>query len=326
VRLTKLQKQLCNAVQDGLAICSRPFADLAESLNGDEETVLREIGQLKEAGVIRRISALINYRALGLVSTLVTAHIRQEILQEAADAVNSLREVSHSYLRDHHYNLWFTLQAESAEQIRVTLSNLSSRFGIDFHSLPVKRVFKLYVRFDAEREGQPVLEDVVRIPKDQIVEVNENEKRILSKLQNELELTAKPFDFLCGEALEEKEVLRIVTELIDKGVVRRIAGVVDHRKLGFAANALFCCEVGQERIAEAADRLARFRAVSHCYERKTFEDWPYNLFAMMHGRTWSDVLRVIDEFIECEEVDSYELLPTEAELKKQPVKYAFRSW
>ena len=104
MRLTKLQKQLCNALQEGLPICSRPFDDLAKFLDSDEGKVLREIEELKRAGVIRRICALINYRALGRTSTLVAAHIPEENLQEVAETVNSLRDVSHNYLRKHYYN------------------------------------------------------------------------------------------------------------------------------------------------------------------------------------------------------------------------------
>ena len=323
MRLTKFQKQLCNALQEGLPICSRPFDDLAKFLNTDERKVLQEIKELKKAGVIRRICALINYRAVGKTSTLVAAHIPEENLQEVTETVNSLREVSHNYLRKHYYNLWFTLQAESAEQIEVTLSNLSGRLGIAFYSLPVERVFKLDVRFGAESKSQPLVRDVEKFPKGETVELSESQKLILSKLQNDLDVIAKPFDFLCSEGLEEEEVLRIIAELIDKGVIRRIAAVLDHRKLGFVANILFACKVPQDRIAEAGKRLARFGIVSHCYERKTFENWPYNLFAMMHSQSMGEIQHVINKFVEAEKIDSFELLPTAAELKKQPVKHQF---
>ncbi|MBA7696806.1 hypothetical protein ES703_105458 [subsurface metagenome] len=319
--MTKFQKQLCNVLQEGLPICSRPFDDLAKFLNTDERKVLQEIEELKKAGVIRRICALINYRALGRTSTLVAAHIPEENLQEVTETVNSLRGVSHNYLRSHYYNLWFTLQAESSEQIEVTLSKLSGRLGVDFYSLPVKRVFKLNVRFDAE--GQLLLQDVERAPKSETVELDENQKRILSKLQDELDVIAEPFDFLCSEGLGKQEVLRIIAELIDKGVIRRIAAVLDHRKLGFVANILFACKVPQDKIVEAGKRLARFGIVSHCYERKTFENWPYNLFAMMHSRSMGEIQHVINRFVEAEKIDSFELLPTTAELKKQPVKHQF---
>jgi DNA-binding Lrp family transcriptional regulator len=330
VHLTKLQKRLCNELQDGLPICAKPFDDLAKYLGSDEETVLQEIRGLKEAGIIRRLRALTDYRALGFTGTLVAAHVPEQDLKAVAEAVNSLAQVSHNYRREHHFNLWFTLQAESEEQIGRTLSNLAEQFDIDFHSLPVKRVFKLDVRFDAESEGQ-ALSDVeeAATAKEKSKEVKkkvqlgQNEKKILAGLQGDLELTSKAFEFLCRQGLGEKEVLEIIKRLIDKGVIRRIAAAVDHRKLGFTANVLFCSEVSESKIVEAGWRLARFGMVSHCYERETFEGWPYNLFAMMHARSMGEIQHVINKFIKAEEIDSFELLPTASELKKKPVKYRF---
>lgn len=340
LRLTKFQKQLCNVLQEDLPICWQPFDDLAKYLGTDERALLREIEQLKKLGLIRRMRALINYRALGLTSTLVAAHVPQDCLQAVAEAVNVLENVSHNYLRQHHYNLWFTLQARNTQDIDLTLSNLSGRFDIDFYSLPVERVFKLEVRFDAESDGTTadgLLQDVTQVQKDaffrsdtldpaqeRTVELNENQKRILSGLQEELRLTSEPFDFLCNESLKEEDVLRIINELIDKGVIRRIAAVIDHRKLGFVANVMFAGQIPQDRIVEAGERLARFKIVSHCYERRTFEAWPYNLFAMMHARSMGEIQHVINRFVEAEKIDSFELLPTAKELKKQPVKHRFK--
>ncbi len=321
--LTKFQKRLCNALQDGLAICAGPYADLAEYLGSDEETVLEETRELKEKGIIRRIRAMMNHRALGMTSTLVAGHVPEEKLQEVGEAINAMEGVSHNYVRKHDLNLWFTLQGGSAEEIEIEVSKLSGQLGIDFYSLPVERVFKLNVRFDAEGKGQQI-GDVEPVPKSEAVELNDTEKRILSKLQDELKVTERPFDFLCGEGLEIDEVLKIIRKLLDKGVIRRVGAAVDHRKLGFVANILFCCVVGEGQIIEAGKRLARFGIVSHCYERKRVKDWPYNLFAMMHGRSMGEIQHVIDKFVEAEGIEAFELLPTEAELKKQPVRHSFK--
>ncbi len=79
----------------------------------------------------------------------------------------------------------------------------------------------------------------------------------------------------------------------------------------------------EDRIVEAGETLALFGAVSHCYERKAVENWPYNLYAMMHGRSMGEVQHLVNKFTEAERIDSFELLPTEAELKKEPVKHKF---
>ena len=313
-------------LQEDLPICWKPFDDLAKYLDTDEKTLLQQIEQLKKLGVVRRFRALINYRALGLISTLVAAHVPQENLQAVAEAVNALETVSHNYLRQHHYNLWFTLQARNSQKIDLTLSDLSGRFGIDFHSLPVERFFKLDVRFDALDETSAAagfLQNVNQPSNYETVELNENQKRILSGLQEELCLTSQPFAFMCSDILVPEDVLRIINELIDSGVIRRIAAVVNHRKLGYTANVMFAGQVPQNRVAWVGEQLAAFPIVSHCYERKTFEDWPYNLFAMMHAQSMGEIQHVINRFAESEQIEAFELLPTAKELKKQPVKHRF---
>jgi len=323
--LTTLQQKLCNILQDGLPLCSRPFHKVACYLGSDEKTILQQIRELKNLGIIRRISASVNYRALGLTGTLVAAHVPVQQLREVIEAVNSLQNVSHNYRRNHYYNLWFTLQMHSTEQIRLTLSNLSTRFGIDFHSLPVVRIFKLDVRFDATGEAgilPPANPEVIENQyKTRIVPLERTEKLILSELQGDLKLTSTPFIFLCREGLDEQKALQTIKQLIHKGVIRRIGAVVDHRKLGFVTNILFIAQVSMDRIIEAGRRLASSTAVSHCYQRKTFADWPYNLYAMMHGRSRGEIQHVINKFVESEGIDSFELLPTTDELKKQPLKY-----
>jgi DNA-binding Lrp family transcriptional regulator len=322
LRLTKLQKQLCATLQDGLPICQRPFDDIAKFLGTTEQTVLQQTAILKAEGVIRRLGTLINYRSLGLSSTLVTAHIPKGNLPEVVAAVNSLENVSHNYLRTHYYNLWFTLQAASIKETDIVLANLAARFGLDFHSLPAERVFKLDVRFDPNNQNE-LLDSTPQVPTYEIVCLSDSEKFLLTKLQNDLDIIARPFDFLCGKDLAIEDALRILTELTDKGVIRRIAAVVDHHKLGFVANVLFVAEVGPDKIVEAGGALARFGIVSHCYQRRPFENWPYNLFAMMHSRSMGEIQHTIDKFTKVWKIDSFELLPTTAELKKQPVKYRF---
>jgi len=322
LRLTKLQKQLSGVLQDGLPICQRPFDDIARFMGITEQIVLRQTTRLKAAGVIRRIAALINYRTLGFSSTLVAAHIPEESLTEVTAAVNSLENVSHNYLRTHHYNLWFTLQTSSLEEADITLANLSARFGLDFHSLPVEHIFKLDVRFDPDNQNE-LLDSAPQVPTSEIVHLNDTEKLLLAKLQNDLQVIAKPFDFLCAEDLAIEDILRILTELTDKGVIRRIAAALDHHKLGFVANVLFVAKVGPDRIIEAGKALARFGIVSHCCQRRCFENWPYNLFAMMHSRSMGEIQHIIDRFTQAQKIDSFELLPTAAELKKQAVKYRF---
>jgi DNA-binding Lrp family transcriptional regulator len=310
-------------LQEGLPVCERPFEKIADDLGVSTRQVLEEIRQLKKDGIIRRFRAIINHHTLGKTGTLVTAHVPKEKLDEVTESVNALLGVSHNYLREHFYNLWFTLQTQSTSEIEHILRDLHERFVIDFHSMPIVRTFKLNVRFDVTSNKQNIDNKFVSKPKDEAVVLNEDEKNILSKLQKELEITEQPFSFLSGEKLSLENVLEIIHRLIGKGVVRRVAAVVDYKEVGFAANLLFACEVPQERVIEVGEKLARSPLVSHCYERKTFQAWPYNLFAMMHARSMNEINNEVNEFVKEEKIKSFQLLPTLTELKKEPVHHSF---
>ena len=311
-----------------MAVCERPFEKIARELDCSEENVLQQVKLLKASGIIRRIAAVINYRALGRVGTLAMAHIADEDVKTVAEAVNSLENVSHNYLRKHYYNLWFTLQGETYNQTEEILKQLSEQFGSEFHSLPAKRSFKLDVRFDTENQSQQPLQPPTGKNMDDkttIVQLDDGEKYVISKLQAGFEPVARPYEFICnGSDMSIEQCLGIIKQLTAKNVVRRIAAIVNHRKIGFTANVMFAGKIDDKRIVEAGRKLSSFDMVTHCYERKTLPGWPYNLYAMMHGRSMNEIQLTVDKFVEAGQVDTYQLLPTVQELKKQPVKYRFQ--
>jgi len=319
--LTDFQKQLINALQNGLPICERPYAEIATILRTSEQQILQQTAELKKTGIIRRIRAMINYRALGFASTLVAVHVPESQLDAVAEAVNTLDGVSHNYLREHQYNMWFTLQEPSESQIEATLANLASRFGIAFHSLPVTRFFKLDVRFDAEDDERVLLENADPVREMCKVELDHDEMTILSILQKDLTVAPEPFAAITNDRFSYKQAFKIINNLQEKGVIRRVAGIVNHRKLGLVANAMFVAQVHEHRIVELGRNLAHLGLVSHCYERRTFEGWHYNLFAMMHGRDMNDVQMVVTDFTDANGLADFQLLSTVRELKKQPVRY-----
>jgi len=324
ITLTDFQKRLGNRLQEGLPLCTQPFARIAESLGCAEAEVLQQTHGLKESGVIRRLSAFLNHRALGRASTLVTAHVPADRIDRVVAAVNALAGVSHNYLREHHYNLWFTLQESAADQITKTLRSLQEQLGVCFHSLPVTQVFKLDVRFDLERDDDALAtHDSYDIPGMEPVVLQPEHKRLLHELQRGVAIAARPFHALCSPDRGEQDAVRLLAELKDLGVLRRIAAVMNYFKLGYTTNVLFAAEVPAESVVAAGQSFARFRTVSHCYERRIFEGWPYNLFAMLHARSPAQIERMIHEFTTTAEVRSYCLLPTVAELKKQPVRHEF---
>jgi len=325
-KLTAFEKRLCNALQNGLAIIERPYAKIGRALGSDEETAIRRTRGLVERGVIRRIGAVVSWRAIGKAGTLVAARVAKEKLKEVVSAVNAIAGVSHNYLREHHFNLWFTIRADSDGDIERILKNLSQRFGVEFHSLPAKRIFKLDVRFDAQSGGRrllPISEKRMQGNKHRTMNnerrtsnVDEIDEWILAGIEGGLEVVERPYDFLCADGLQIDDVLSRIDKMIVRGVIHRVGAVVDHRKLGFVANAMFVCEAKKNRAGAIGKALARLQNVSHCYQRETFKDWPYNLFAMMHGKTHTAIRHVAERFVREQGIEAWEVLATVEKLKK----------
>ena len=325
--LSAFEKRLCNTLQNGLPIRRRPFAQIAKTLRSTENEVLKRTRGLVNRGVIRRLGVVVNWRALGKVSTLVAAHIEQGDLQKIIKAVNKLEGVSHNYLRGHHYNLWFTLRADSQKQISTILKKLSRRFGSAFHSLPVIRPFKLDVRFDAESEGRRLLASDDTPAKDlpgQEGQMTDDGRRTISKIDEEilkgleggLKVVSRPFEFISDDDFEVADGLLHIEEMMAGGVISRVGAIVNHHKLGFVANAMFVCKAKKSRAIKLGEKLAAIDIVSHCYERRIFRKWPYNLYAMMHGRSLADIRRAAEKFVREEGIKEWELLATEEKLKK----------
>ena len=103
--------------------------------------------------------------------------------------------------------------------------------------------------------------------------------------------------------------------------MRRFAAVLHHREAGFAYNAMAVWECPTERIEECGRVMASFKAVSHCYQRPTYDDWPYPLFTMIHGQSEADCLTVVNEIKQAADLEAYALLYSTKEYKKVRVQY-----
>ncbi len=319
--LSDFQTRLLTILQDPLPICRRPFARLAETLGSTEDEVLNETIALKTAGWIRRFRGQIHYRALGRTAVLVTAAVPEDNLPAVGQAVSELAGVSHNYIRRHRFNLWFTLQEATPDDIDRRLAELSDRTGVVFHSLPALRLFKLDVRFD--RVDPPgdggEYQEFVDLQKPVLVpSLSPAQQTLLSAVQNELPLTHRPFDAL-GD--DPKVVLSTLQSLQSLGVLRRISAVVDYVRLGYTANALFAASIPDDKIIPAGLDLVRCPLVSHCYHRRPFPELGHTLFAMLHARSAMAMSDAVKSFVARWHPADHALLETVAELKKRPVEY-----
>ena len=146
-QIDETDRALLNEVQSDFPVQSHPYKALGARIGVSEKEALARIAKLREAGIIRRIGASINSRKLGFVSTLVTARVPVEQLDDFVAVVNSFPGVTHNYLRKHDFNVWFTLIAQSEEEKLRIINEMSAKTGIELSEFPAKRIFKIRVDF-----------------------------------------------------------------------------------------------------------------------------------------------------------------------------------
>lgn len=148
-QIEEADRRIINRIQSDFPISTRPFADIADELGLSESEVLRRVRKLKAAGIIRRIGGNFVPGRLGYVSTLCAAKVPAEKVDAFAEAVNRYSNVTHNYLRENDYNVWFTFIAPSMEKIEANLAQIAADTGIeDILNLPATHVFKIKAQFD----------------------------------------------------------------------------------------------------------------------------------------------------------------------------------
>lgn len=146
--IEEIDIELLNLIQNNFPITSRPYKSIADRLGISEQDVLSRVRKLKDEEKIRKIGATFNSKQLGYKSTLCALTVPHNRLDEVTEIINSYDGVTHNYVRQHKYNVWFTLIAPSIESLQDTLAEISSRIGIyEIMDLSAQKVFKIKVDF-----------------------------------------------------------------------------------------------------------------------------------------------------------------------------------
>ncbi len=144
-----IDKKILNILQKEFPLTERPFQIVAEKCNISEEEALSRIQKMKDKGIIRRIGAVFDGAKLGRISTLCAARVPQDKLKEFVSAVNANKGVTHNYLRDNEYNVWFTINAATAQVLELFLSDLKKKTGVtDILDMRAVRTFKINATFE----------------------------------------------------------------------------------------------------------------------------------------------------------------------------------
>ncbi len=318
--MDKLDRKLLDLVQRNFPLIPQPFRELGAKLGLSEEEVLQRLRKLTQQGVLRQIGAIFNPQALGYRTSLVAFAVPKEKQEHAAQVINRHPGVSHNYLRDHPYNFWFTLAVPPERSLEEEVQKLASESQAqDFMILPVKRVFRIAVVFNLE-EGMAGDAPNFLTPVNP-VKPDPQTIRLVRATQEALPLTSRPFAEVAQKVnLSESELLQWIEKMLSQGVMRRFAGLVRHHRAGFRGNVMVAWEVPPDRLEEIGRALARQTGVTHCYERKTYPHWPYNLYTMIHGKDTPKTLERVKELAQKYQIPRYLPLKTLKEYKKVRLK------
>ena len=333
--LEDLDRELLNAVQWDFPLDPRPFAVLGERLGLSEEATRERVARVKELGVLRQLSAIFDTRALGYGSALVAAQIDPECVDEAAAVISAHPGVSHNYKRNHRYNLWYTVAVPPGDSLEEHVEVLHRQSGaILTRRLPTLKLYKIGVKLDmtgatkADAKAE-VLEHERPERREHMdaPELTDLEIATISVVQEDLPLVERPFAAYAEMiGTDEQTVLDLLASFKERKLMRRFAAVMNHRSAGFKANAMGVWAVPDDQLDEIGPQMAGFALVSHCYRRPTYDDWPYSVFTMVHGKNAKDCEATIAAIAAETGVSEYALLWSVKEYKKTRVRYFTDEW
>jgi siroheme decarboxylase len=327
VPLDDLDRKLLNLLQGSFPIASQPYAHVAELAGLPEQEVLTRTKRLLDERIIREITPIFDTRVLGYSSMLVAAKVDAENPWRAAKIINSHPGVSHNYLRDHDFNLWFTIATEPDSPLGLegTLQLLERLTGAEsVRQLPTLRLFK--IRMDLEMEqGTEVLAaaaEAVDYREPEAIELSELDYAVIRATQGPMEVVPEPFAAPAAKlGVSQQQLFDALESMRERRALRRVAAILFHRRAGFSANGMGVWNVPQERILELGPRMASFRGISHCYQRPTYADWPYSVFTMAHGRSKEECDAILDSIAEDTGIDERRTLYSSTEFKKVRLRY-----
>jgi siroheme decarboxylase len=208
-----------------------------------------------------------------------------------------------------------------------TLAVLQKLSGAEsIRQLPTLKLFK--IRMDLEMEGGTekltgaAAEAIAPAPIDKRP-FDEFDRAVIRATQGDLPLRTRPYaPAAIALRVSEEQLLEHMRGMVQRGLLRRVAAILFHRRAGFSANGMGVWQVPADRIAEIGPRMAAFRGISHCYERPTYADWPFQIFTMAHGRSKAQcdaILDAIERDVGC--VEQRATLYSSTEFKKVRLRY-----
>ena len=328
--LDDVDAALIDGYQSGFPVVEEPFRVVADDLGIDEHEALDRVERLRERGVFRRFGAVLNPPVIGS-STLAAVSAPEDRFQEVADVINGYRQVNHNYRRSHEWDMWFVVTAGSRERRDEILAEIEARTGCEVLVLPMLTDFYIDLEFPvvngdrfARESISETTVDATRISENATADLTDLERRLLLAIQDGFPLSRTPYRDIASEVdAPVADVLAAIERLRDGGCIKRIGCVVNHLVTGFDANCMVVWDVPDDRLDELGEAVGSLPYVTLCYHRprRPEQDWPYNLFTMVHGREADAVDAKVDELASDHLPFEHERLYSTETLKQTGARY-----
>ncbi len=335
IPLDEVDKKLLNLMQGSFDLCTRPFAHVAGLAGVSEAEVMSRVQRLLDKRIIREITPIFDTRALGYQSMLVAAKVDSEHPHRAAKIINSHPGVTHNYLRNHDFNLWFTIATEPGSRLGLqgTLDVLAAETGAQsIRQLPTLKLFKIRMELEMEAgtDALAAAGEAVEPRELDPIPLTDADIETIRATQGPMPVVQEPYAPAAERlGVSQDEVLERLASLREREGLRRVAAILFHRRAGFSANGMGVWKVPEDEVLDTGRRMAAFRGVSHCYQRPTYPDWPYSVFTMAHGRSKEECDAILDSIAETTGISERATLYSSTEFKKVRMLYFtedFRRW
>ncbi|MHB1545540.1 MAG: siroheme decarboxylase subunit alpha [bacterium] len=326
MELELTDKKILNILQTDFPISTRPFLSIANLTGISEDEVLERIINLKTNRIIRQISAIFDSHNIGYKSTLAAFKVDPSLVDAAAEIINSHSGVSHNYLRNNEYNMWFTITLPQDKSLEGEIKLLSEKSNAsDYLILPTIKLFKIGVNFDMTGEESSSFKFFSQddFKPDSDIKITDFEKLCIRELQKDLEITSEPFKNMSANlGISQEKLLENIKNFISDKKMRRFACVLYHQKAGFSYNIMGIWKSKQEDAEKNGKIMSSLKEVSHCYQRPVYPGrWEYNIFTMTHSKSKEDALSVMERISSLTGINDRDSLESIKEFKKVRVQY-----
>jgi DNA-binding Lrp family transcriptional regulator len=287
----------------------RPFQIIAERLGLREEEIVYKVKELIDNEVVKRIGMYVSFRAKGMESALVAAQISLDNLEKFRKIALGIKELTHNYIRNHpKYNVWYVIKAENREKLNENIKKLMDEVNCkDYVILYSKKSLKLSVKYDVIRgisysENTEIHE---RIPTAEELGIP---KELLKELSYPLTVSERPFSKIAEKFnMSESELVELIKELYEKGVIKDYGATVNGEKVGITENAMML--INSDDIESSCYSLAKdLREATHVVLRESDKRWDYLCYAMIHARNKQLIFETARKATKITNAKSYMLL------------------